>query len=131
LENISQDTEQEWFTEAMTIELITDLARIKGLRITGKKSAMKYKDSEKSYTEIADELGVSYIVEGSVVKADDLVKISVSLVDPATNEYIWAQEYKRDFKDILSLQGEVAQAIASQIEVNLTSNEQTFLSYDR
>jgi serine/threonine protein kinase/Tfp pilus assembly protein PilF len=127
LENISRDAEQEWFTEGMTDALITDLARINNLRIISRKSAMKYKGSEKSSAEIAAELGVSYIIEGSVIKTEDLVKISVRLIDAASDKYMWAQGYKRDFKDVLSLQGDVARAIARQIEVNLTPNEETYL----
>jgi serine/threonine protein kinase len=131
LENISHDTEQEWFTEGMTDALITDLARINNLRIISRSSAMKYKGSKKSSAEIAAELGVSYIIEGSVVKTEDLVKITVRLIDAASDEYRWAQAYERNFKDILSLQGDVAQAIARQIEVNLTPNEETYLTQKR
>ena len=128
LENISRDVDQEWFTEGMTDALITDLARINNLRIISRSSAMKFKGSKKSSAEIAAELGVSYIIEGSVLKTDDLVKITVRLIDAASDEYRWAQGYERDFKDILSLQGEVAKAIARQIQVNLTPNEETYLS---
>jgi serine/threonine protein kinase len=131
LENISRDTEQDWFTEGMTDALITDLARINGLGIISRSSAMKYKNSDKSSTEIADELGVSYIIEGSVVKTEDLVKISIRLIDAASDEYMWAQGYERDFKDILSLQGDMARAIARQIEVNLTPGEETYLTKKR
>ncbi len=128
LENISRDAEQEWFTEGMTDALITDLARISSLRIISRFSAMKHKGANKSSSEIAAELGVSHIIEGSVVKTEELVKISVRLIDAASDEYIWAQGYERDLKDILSLQGDVARAIARQIEVNLTPNEKTYLT---
>ena len=128
LENISHDIEQEWFTEGMTDVLITDLARINNLRIISRSSAMKYKGTEKSTAEIANELGVSYIIEGSVLKDEDLVKINIRLLDAASDEYLWAQGYERDFKDILALQGDVARAIARQIEVNLTTSEETYLS---
>lgn len=131
LENISRDAEQEWFTEGMTDALITDLARINGLGIISRSSAMKYKNSGKSSAEIASELGVSYIIEGSVIKTDEVVKINVRLIDAASDEYMWAQGYQRNFKDILSLQGEVARAIARQIEVNLTPNEETYLTQKR
>jgi len=131
LKNINPDSEQEWFTEGMTDALITDLARIKDLRIISRSSAMKYKDSEKSSVEIAAELGVSYIVEGSVHKAGNLVNIKVRLINAARDEYTWAQGYERNFEDILSLQGDVARAIAKQIEVNLTTNEETYLSQKR
>ena len=128
LENISRDAEQEWFTEGMTDAIITDLACINELHIISRSSAMKYKSSNKSSAEIAAELGVSYIIEGSVVRIEDQVKITVRLIDARRNEYRWAQGYQRNFKDILSLQGEVAQAIARQIEINLTPNEETHLT---
>ena len=131
LENISQDTEKDWFTEGMTDALITDLARINNLRIISRSSAMKYKGSQKSAAEIASELGVSYIIEGSVVKIGELVKITVRLIDAGSDKYMWAQGYERNFEDILSLQGEVAQAIARQIEVNLTPGEEILLNEKR
>ena len=128
LENISRDAEQEWFTEGMTDALITDLARINDLRIIARSSAMKYKGSDKSSPEIAAELGVSYIIEGTVFKILDQVKINVRLIDAPSDQYIWGQEYERNFTDILALQGDVARAIAREIKVNLTPGEETYLS---
>jgi serine/threonine-protein kinase len=128
LENLSRDAEQEWFTEGMTDAIITDLARINDLRIISRSSAMKFKGSNKSSAEIAIELRVSYIIEGSVIRTDDQVKINVRLIEARSDKYMWAQGYQRDFKDILSLQGEVAQAIAGQIRVNLTPGEEAHLS---
>jgi len=131
LENITRDAEQDWFTDGMTDALITDLARISGLRIISRSSAMKYKGANKSSSEIAADLGVSYIIEGSVVKANDLVKITTRLIDAATDEYLWAQKYERNFTDILSLQGDVAREIAAQIKVKLTPGEETYLTKKR
>jgi serine/threonine protein kinase/Tfp pilus assembly protein PilF len=128
LEDISRDAEQEWFTEGMTDALITDLACLNELRIISRSSAMKYKGSNKSPAEIAAELGVSYIIEGSVVKTDDLVKITVRLIDAASDKYVWAQGYERNFRDILSLQGDVARSIVKQIRVNLSSDEERRLT---
>ncbi len=125
LENISRDAEQDWFTETMTDELITDLARISGLRIISRKSAMKYKDTDMSSAEIGTELGVSFIVEGSVIRVDDKVKCNIHLIDAANDEILWADRYEEEFKDILSLQSEVALAIAQKINVNLTSTEES------
>jgi TolB-like protein/Tfp pilus assembly protein PilF len=131
LNNISNDTDQEWFTDGMTDALITNLARIGGLRVISRSSVMKYKDSDKTTSEIAAELGVSYIIEGSVIRQDNQVKISTRLINTANDEYLWAHEYNRDMKDVLSLQGEVAKNIAEQIKVKLTPDEQSVLSEKR
>ena len=128
LENINRETEQEWFADGMTDALITDLARINSLQIISRSSAMRYKGSKKSPSEIGDELGVKYIIEGSVLKTEKAVNINIRLVDAASEKYLWAQVYECDFKDIRSMQGEMARAIASRIEVKLTSNEETYLS---
>jgi serine/threonine protein kinase/Tfp pilus assembly protein PilF len=125
LENISRDAEQEWFTESMTDELITDLARMSGLRIIARKSAMSYKNSDKSSSEIGSELGVSYIVQGSILKMDDKVKFNIHLIDASSDEILWANRYEHELKDILTLQGEVALAIAKEIKVNLTPAEES------
>jgi eukaryotic-like serine/threonine-protein kinase len=131
LNNISNDAEQEWFTDGMTDALITNLARIGGLRVISRSSVMKYKDSDKTTSEIAAELGVSYIIEGSVIRQDNHVKISTRLINTINDEYLWAHEYNRDMDDVLSLQGEVARAIADQIKVKLTPYEQSVLSEKR
>lgn len=128
LENISNDVDQEWFTDGMTDALITNLARIGGLRVISRSSIMKYKGSDKSISEIAAELGVAYVIEGSVIRLGDQVKISTRLIDATKDEYLWAHEYNRDFHDVLSLQGEVARAIAGQVKVKLTPYEQSILT---
>ena len=131
LESITKDPDQEWFTDGMTDALITDLARISGLRIISRSSVMKYKDANKTASEIADELGVAYVIEGSVMKTENRVKISTRLIDVSNDEYLWAENYERNFKDIFSLQSEVARAIARQIKVKLTPLEQTLLGNKR
>jgi TolB-like protein/Tfp pilus assembly protein PilF len=131
LENISQETEQEWFTDGMTDALITDLAKISGIRVISLSSAMKYKGTNKTPPEIAAELGVHYIVEGSVVKVGNLVKVLARLINAPKDEYLWAEEYEREFSNILGLQGEIAQTIASQIRVKLTPQEETRLAVSR
>ena len=112
----------------MTDALITNLARIGGLRVISRSSVMKYKNSDKTLDEIADELGVSYVIEGSVIKIQNQIKISTRLVNTKNDEYLWAHEYNRDLKDVLVLQGDVARAIAGQIKVKLTPYEQSILS---
>jgi TolB-like protein/Tfp pilus assembly protein PilF len=131
LESITSDAEQEWFTDGMTDALITDLAKISGLRVISRSSAMKYKETDKATPEIAAELGVQYVIEGSVVKMADQIKISVRLINAPNDEYLWAEEYNRKFSDILILQGEIAQTIASQIQVTLTPQEETLLTVSR
>ena len=128
LESITQDSEQEWFTDGMTDALITELAQISGLRVISRSSSMQYKGINKTAPQIATELGVQYLVDGSVVKMDDLIKVSVRLIDAYEDEYIWAKEYEREFIKILGLQGEIAQTIASQIKVKLTPQEETRLT---
>lgn len=131
LENITNDTEQEWLTDGMTDALITNLAQISGLRVISRYSAMQYKGTTKAPPEIAAELGVQYLVDGSFVKMGDVVKISARLIHALENEYIWAREYEREFINILGLQGEIAKAIANQINIQLTPQEETLLTKSR
>ena len=131
LESIAPNAEQEWFTDGITDALITNLARISGLRVISRSAVMKYKESDKSASDIAGDLGISYLIEGSVIRVGEQINITTRLIDAASNNYLWAQEYKRDYKDILSLQSEVARAIAGQIRVKLTHYEQSLLSSKR
>jgi serine/threonine-protein kinase len=128
LENISKEIDQEWFSDGMTDALITDLAKISGLRVISRSSVMKFKGTGKSASEIAHELNVNYIVEGSIFKIAERIKISTRLIDVSKDEYMWAQDYEREFNNILSLQSEVAQAIAGQIKVQVTPFEKELLS---
>jgi serine/threonine protein kinase len=131
LESLTNEADQEWFTDSMTDALITDLAKIGGLRVISRSSAMKYKGTKKTPPEIAAELGVRYVIEGSIVKMGDQVKVSARLINAPNDEYLWAEEYERGFSNILGLQGEIAQAIASKIQVKLTPQEETLLAVSR
>jgi serine/threonine protein kinase/Tfp pilus assembly protein PilF len=131
LESLTNETDQEWFTESMTDALITDLAKVRGLRVISRSSAMKYKGTNKTPPEIAAELNVQYIIEGSIVKMGDQVKISARLINALNDEYLWAEEYARGLSDILGLQGEIAQAIANKIQIGLTPQEKTLLAVTR
>ncbi|MCG2591043.1 serine/threonine-protein kinase [Rhodohalobacter sulfatireducens] len=128
LENLSSSLAQDWFSDGMTDALITDLARISGLRIIARSSVMRYKETTKIASEIASELGVDYIIEGAVVESNNQIRISIRLIDAVNDEYLWAQVYNRDLKNVLNLQGEVAEAIAGQIQVQVTPYEQNLLS---
>ena len=131
LNNISNENDEDWLTEGMTDALITGLAQISGLSIISRNSSMQYKGTMKQPLEIAAELNVDYLIDGSVLKMGEFATINVGLLNPQNNDYIWAKEYKRDFKNILGLQGVIAKEIASQIEVKLTPLEETLLTQQR
>ena len=131
LENIINNDEQEWFTDGMTDELITNLAQINQLKVISRSSSMQYKRTTKNPTVIGEELGVSYLVDGSVVRSGDLVKISARLISAQDDKYIWAKEYERRFTNILELHHEIAKAIAEQINIKLTPQENTLLTESR
>ncbi len=123
LANLSADPEQEYFADGMTEALITDLAKISALKVISRTSAMRYKGLEKPLPEIARELAVDGVVEGSVLRAGQRVRITAQLIRAATDEHLWAESYERDLRDILSLQSEVAQAVAREIKIKLSPRE--------
>lgn len=128
LANLSGDPEQEYFADGMTEALITDLSKIRSLKVISRASAMRYKEEKKTLPQIARELGVDGVVQGSVMQAGDRVRISAQLIYATSDQHLWAESYERDFKDILALQGEVAQAIANEIRIQLTPQEQARLA---
>jgi serine/threonine protein kinase len=128
LENISDDNNQEWFADGMTDALITNLAQISSLRIISMSSILKFKKTEKTASDIAKDLGVSYVIEGSVLKINEEIKITTRLIDVANDDYLWAQEYNRNFEDVLSLPGEVARSIVGQLKVKVTPYEENLLA---
>jgi serine/threonine-protein kinase len=128
LTNLSGDPEQEFFVDAMTEALITDLSKIGALRVTASSSVMRYKGSDKLLPEIAEELNVEAVVEGSVWREADRVRINARLIEAETERNLWADGYERDATSVLALQGEVAQAIAREIQVTLTPEEKLQLT---
>lgn len=128
LENLAHDPEQEYFAEGMTDELITALAQISALRVISRGSVMQYKEKREPTPQIARELNVDALVEGTVSRSGDRVRITAQLIDARTDRHLWAQTYERDLRDVLSLQDEVAQTIASEIEIKLTPREQERLN---
>ncbi len=124
LENISRDPEQEYFVDGMTEALISDLAKIGGLKVISRTSVMRYKATTKSLPEIARELNVDAVVEGSVLQVGDRVRITAQLIQAATDEHLWGESYDRDLRDVLRLQSEVARTIAQEVKVTLTPQEQ-------
>jgi TolB-like protein/Tfp pilus assembly protein PilF len=131
LENLSGDPGQDYFADGITEELIADLGQVSALRVISRTSAMTYKGTRKTLPEIAHELGVDAIVEGSVVREHNQVRITVQLIDARTDNHIWARNYVRDLTSVLALQGEVAEAIADEVSINVTPQEQARLASAR
>lgn len=124
LENLSGDPEQEYFADGLTEALITSLVKIRALRVVSRTTAMQYKKAHRSLPEIARELRVDGIVEGSVMRSHGRVRISAQLIDARNDLHLWAESYERELQDILALQSELARAIAAQIHITLTPPEQ-------
>jgi serine/threonine protein kinase/Tfp pilus assembly protein PilF len=123
LTNLSRDPEQEYFAEGMTGALIFELAKLRALKVISRTSAMRYRESTKSLPEIAEELNVEGVVEGSVLRVGQRVRITAQLIHAATDTHLWAESYERDLREVLLLQTEVAQAIAREIKVAVTPEE--------
>jgi TolB-like protein/Tfp pilus assembly protein PilF len=122
--SISSDTGEEWFVDGMTDALITQLGKIKALTVISRTSAMQYKNVSKPMREIAQDLGVDALVEGSVIRAGNNVEIIARLIDGRTDERIWGDFFPGTFSDILALQSQVTLAIAREIQATLTPDEE-------
>jgi TolB-like protein/DNA-binding winged helix-turn-helix (wHTH) protein/Flp pilus assembly protein TadD len=123
LENLSGDSAQDYFADGMTDALITDLAQFGTLRVISRRSSMAYKGSRKTLPQIAQELGVEGIIEGSVIVSGGQVRINAQLVEARTDRHIWARPYERALRDVVALQSEVARDIAGAIQVQATPGE--------
>ena len=126
LENLSGDA-RDYFADGMTDELITDLAQIGALRVISRTSVMPYKLARKPLPVVAHELNVDAIVEGTVLRSGDQVRITAQLIQASSDRHLWAQSYEGDVRNTLSLQKQVASAIADQIRIELTPHEQAVL----
>jgi TolB-like protein/Tfp pilus assembly protein PilF len=124
LENLSHNPEQEYFADGMTEALITDLGKISALRVISRTSVMQYKGTKKPLPEIARELNVDAVLEGTVTRSGDRVRVTANLLHAPTDRHLWAETYESDLGDVLTLQGEVARAIAEQVRIKLTPEEQ-------
>jgi len=122
--NLSGDPEQEYFSDGITEDIITDLSKISGLFVIARNSVFIYKGKAVKIAEVGRELGVRYVLEGSVRKANGMVRITAQLVDASTQGHLWAQRYDRDLKDIFTLQDEVTRRIVTALEVKVTEDEQ-------
>jgi TolB-like protein/DNA-binding winged helix-turn-helix (wHTH) protein/Tfp pilus assembly protein PilF len=128
LDNLSGDPTQEYFADGMTDALIGNLARIRALRVVSRTSVMRFKGVTRSLPEIARTLKVDAIVEGSVQRSGDRVRITIQLLDAPTDTHLWTREYERELTDVLKLQGEVARAVAEEIQVQITAEERARLA---
>jgi TolB-like protein/tetratricopeptide (TPR) repeat protein len=128
LENLSGDKEQEYFADGMTDELITELGKIGALRVISRTSVMQYKAMRQPLSDIASKLNVDAVVEGTVLRSGDRVRITTQLVRAATEMHLWAESYEGDLNDVLTLQRNVARDVAREIRIKLTPQEQMILA---
>src|SRR4029077_2338443 len=131
LENLSRDPEQDYFADGMTEELIAELSKVGALRVISRTSIMQYKGVHKPLPQIARELNVDAVVEGSVLRSGDRVRITAQLIHAASDQHLWADSYERDLSDVLKLQTEVAQAIAYEVRTKTTKQDETRLSHHK
>ena len=127
LENLSGEKEQEYFADGMTDALTTDLAQIGSLRVISRTSAMHFKASKETLPQIGRELNVDAVVEGTVTRGENRVRVTAQLVEASDDHHLWAKSYERDLKDVLALQDEIAQDVTEQIRVKLTPKERSLL----
>ena len=130
-ENLSGDKDQQYFTDGMTDELIAHLAKIRSLRVISRTSSMEYKDTHKTLSQIARDLNVDAVIEGTVLRSGNQVRITAELVQVATDRHLWAETYESQLGDVLGLQSQVASAIVNEIRVNLSPEEQQRLASAR
>jgi len=127
LENLSGDAAQDYFSDGMTDELITELGQISELRVISRTSVMTYKGARRPLPQIARDLNVDAVVEGTVLRSGDQVRITAQLILAAADKHLWAKSYEGDLRDTLTLQSQVARAIASAIRIEFTPHEQALL----
>jgi TolB-like protein/Tfp pilus assembly protein PilF len=131
LENLSRDPEQEYFADGLTDDLITDLGKIANLRVISRTSVMRYKGAKKLLPQIARELNVDAVVEGTVQRSGGRVRMTAQLLEARTDRHLWAETYVRDFGEIIRLEEEAALAIAHEVSGQLTSAEEARLGSNR
>jgi TolB-like protein len=127
LQNLSSDKEQEYFVEGMTDQLITDLAKVGSLRVISRTSIMRYRGTRRALAQIARDLNVDAVVEGTVLRSGDRVRIMAQLIRAVPEQHLWSDSYERNLGDVLALQGEVARAIAQEVRAKLTPQEDALL----
>lgn len=130
-ENRSSNADQEYFADGMTEQLITDLSKLRAIRVTSRTSIMRYRGTKKLLSEIASELGVDAVVSGSVMLSADQVRIAAQLIEARGDRNLWAESYDRKLGDVLALQREVARSVANEIRITMTPAEQAQLASDK
>ena len=121
--NLSPDLRDEYFADGMTEELTTSLSRLRGLTVIARASVMKYKSSSQGAAEIGRRLNSGILIEGSVRKAGNKVRITVQLIDPSTENQLWAQNYDRQLRDVFAIQSEIAESVAKELRIQLLESE--------
>jgi TolB-like protein/Tfp pilus assembly protein PilF len=129
--NLSRDPDNEYFSDGITDEILTTLANVGDLRVISRTSVMRYKNTEKSLREIAAELGVAHVLEGSVQRAEGRVRINAQLIEAGTDKHLWAERYDRPLEDIFAVQSEIARQIARALQARLSPAEQARLERPR
>ncbi len=127
-ENLSRDPDNAYFAEGVQEEILTRLAKIADLKVISRTSTHRYQSKPGNLAEIAKQLGVANILEGSVQKAGDTVRVSVNLIQAASDSHLWADTYDRKLTDILSVESEIAKTIAEQLQAKLTGHEEQALA---
>jgi adenylate cyclase len=122
-DNFCRDPDQDYFSDGLTEDLITDLSQLSGLFVTARHAVFQYKGRTAPPRQVAKDLGVRYVLEGSVRRAGNRIRINAQLIDAATGFQLWAQRYDRDLEDIFDLQDEITHAIVAALEVHLTPRE--------
>lgn len=121
-DNLTGDPEQEYFSDGMTEEIITQLARLEGLKVISRSSVMRYRDLDRSLRDVGDELGVTTVLEGSVRREGRRVKVTAQLIDAATDAHMWAETYDRELESVFEIQAEVARAISRELELRFSGD---------
>jgi adenylate cyclase len=121
--NMSDDKEQEYFSDGITEDIITDISKISGLFVVARNSTFTYKGKAAKIRQVAEDLGVRYVLEGSVRRANNKIRITAQLIDALTGNHVWADRYDRDLEDVFSVQSEVAQQVAKALAITLKANE--------
>ena len=121
--NMSEDPDQEFFSDGMTEEIITALSKVPNLFVIARNSTFTYKGKPVKVKQVSEELGVRYVLEGSVQKSGDRVRITAQLIDALTGHHLWAERYDRDLKDIFALQDEITMKVITGLQVELTAGE--------
>jgi len=121
--NMSGDPEQEYFSDGISEDIITDLSKVSALSVVSRNSAFRYKGQQVDLPQVARDLGVSHVLEGSVRKAGNRVRITAQLIDGSANDHVWAERYDRDLDDIFALQDEISEAIVGALKLKLLPEE--------